>query len=124
MAVDVGDPEIVRIVEKPADSCRIQGKDGRAGGVVKCEDGIQFVLAHVADGDGHSLLQRCCEAAYRWRPRIAEVSHGPAAVAMIRSGGGRSSEAGQGTCRIAVPVFAHARVSRGRNGSLHPAFRH
>ena len=45
------------MVEEVTQLRRVDGEDGAAGGVVQCQDGIQVVLAHVADGKGHSLLR-------------------------------------------------------------------
>ncbi|GGY16620.1 hypothetical protein GCM10008098_04920 [Rhodanobacter panaciterrae] len=35
----------------------VEGEDGATGSVVERQYGIQVVLAHVADGKGHSLLR-------------------------------------------------------------------
>src|SRR3546814_2847985 len=53
-AVAHGDAEIFGGVEEPAQPRGIEGQDGGAGGVVQGKDGIQLVLAHVADDNRHS----------------------------------------------------------------------
>src|SRR3546814_8494268 len=48
-AVAHGDAEILGGVEEPAQPRGIEGQDGGDGGVVQGKDGIQLVLAQVAD---------------------------------------------------------------------------
>ncbi len=57
MAINLGHAEIVGVVVEVAQLSRVKGEDGAAGGVVERQYGIQVVLAHVADGKGHSLLR-------------------------------------------------------------------
>ena len=53
-AVALGDAEVLGGVVELAEAGRVQRQDRRASGVVEGEDGIQLVLAHVADDDRHS----------------------------------------------------------------------
>src|SRR5690606_39862555 len=56
-AVALGHAEIVGVVVEPAQARGVEREDRWAGGVVQCEDGIQLVLAHVADDNRHSRLR-------------------------------------------------------------------
>ena len=53
VAVALGDAEVFGGVVEAADLGGIQRQDGQAGVVVQCQDGIELVLAHVADDDRH-----------------------------------------------------------------------
>ena len=53
-AVALGDAEIFGGIEEAPQPRRVERKDGGAGGIVQCKDGIQLVLAHVADDNRHS----------------------------------------------------------------------
>ena len=57
VTVDLGHAEIVGVLVEVAQLGGVQGEDGATGGVVERQYGIQVVLAHVADGKGHSLLR-------------------------------------------------------------------
>ena len=65
VAVALGDAEVFRGVVEASEAGRIQRQDRRTGGVVEGKDGIQLVLAHVADDDrhwGHPGLQQARRA--------------------------------------------------------------
>ncbi len=53
VAVALGDAEILSGFVEQAQAGRIQGKDGQASVVVQSQDGIELVLAHVADDNRH-----------------------------------------------------------------------
>ena len=53
-AIHFSDPEVGRVVEEPAHARRIQGQDAGTDGVVEGEHGIELVLTHVANNDGHA----------------------------------------------------------------------
>ncbi|MCY1458945.1 hypothetical protein D9M71_763770 [compost metagenome] len=53
VAVALGDAEIFSGFIEQAQAGGIQRKDGQAGVVVQGQDGIELVLAHVADDNRH-----------------------------------------------------------------------
>ncbi|MNT08452.1 hypothetical protein D3C72_1431950 [compost metagenome] len=53
VAVALGDAEIFSGCIEQAQALGIQGKDGQASIVVQSQDGIELVLAHVADDNRH-----------------------------------------------------------------------
>jgi hypothetical protein len=57
VAVDLGHAEILGVIVEIAQLVGVKGEDGATGSVVERQYGIQVVLAHVADGKGHSLLR-------------------------------------------------------------------
>ncbi len=56
MAVGFGDAEIAGFMEKITHAPGIEGQNGGAGGIVQSKDGVQFVFAHVANGNSHAFL--------------------------------------------------------------------
>ena len=75
MTIDFGDPEIGRVVVEETSLGGVHREDGLARGVIQGKDGIQLVLAHVADRDRHSALRRN-KAGSRWpAPERGKLSH-------------------------------------------------
>ena len=92
-AVAFGDAEVLRAVVQLAELGRVEGKDRRSCGVVQGEDGIQLVLAHVADGDRHSLAPYGLLRTAAPVRDLPGLSHGPFAAAMtFGAGSGRIKE--------------------------------
>src|ERR1700733_7631335 len=56
MAIGFGDAEIRGLFVKFANARGIEWQDGRAGCIIQRKNRIQFMLAHLADGNGHSWV--------------------------------------------------------------------
>jgi hypothetical protein len=56
-AILFGDAKVVRDLVQVTQAAAVRGEDTGACLVIECQHGIQVVLAHVADGKGHSLLR-------------------------------------------------------------------
>ena len=50
LAIGFGDAQIARVAGQAGDACAIEREDRRSGRVVECENCIQLVRLHVADG--------------------------------------------------------------------------
>src|SRR5690606_24577565 len=87
VAVALGDAEVLGGLEEVAQPRRVQREDRGACSVVEGQDGIQLVLAHVADDDRHSDLQGgtnrrgCDRGDYRMGGSAAATAAGPCAGA-------------------------------------------